>query len=47
VNYQGTREASGISAGTVLNSQIPVLPTDVTLQRCGGVSSGWLFSLAD
>jgi len=27
VNYQGTREASGISAGTVLNSQIPVLPT--------------------
>ena len=26
VNYQGTREASGISAGTVLNSQIPVLP---------------------
>ena len=27
LNYQGTREASGISAGTVLNSQIPVLPT--------------------
>src|SRR6201984_2974529 len=26
VNYQGTREASGISAGTVLNNQIPVLP---------------------
>src|SRR5438034_1445563 len=26
LNYQGTREASGISAGTVLNSQIPVLP---------------------
>src|SRR5260370_16900561 len=26
VNYQGTREASGISAGTVLNSQMPVLP---------------------
>lgn len=26
VNYQGTREASGISSGTVLNSQIPVLP---------------------
>jgi hypothetical protein len=26
VNYQGTREASGISAGTVLNSQIPILP---------------------
>src|SRR6266404_6198430 len=26
VNYQGTRETSGISAGTVLNSQIPVLP---------------------
>jgi hypothetical protein len=26
VNYQGTREASGISAGTLLNSQIPVLP---------------------
>jgi len=26
VNYQGTREESGISAGTVLNSQIPVLP---------------------
>src|SRR5258707_1133634 len=26
VNYQGTREASGLSAGTVLNSQIPVLP---------------------
>jgi Carboxypeptidase regulatory-like domain len=26
VNYQGTREQSGISAGTVLNSQIPVLP---------------------
>src|SRR5258707_536169 len=26
VNYQGTLEASGISAGTVLNSQIPVLP---------------------
>ncbi len=26
VNYQRTREASGISAGTVLNSQIPVLP---------------------
>jgi hypothetical protein len=28
VNYQGTREASGISAGTVLNSQIPVLPAN-------------------
>ncbi len=26
VNYQETRESSGISAGTVLNSQIPVLP---------------------
>jgi hypothetical protein len=26
VNYQGTREQSGISAGTLLNSQIPVLP---------------------
>ena len=26
VNYQGTREESGISAGTLLNAQIPVLP---------------------
>jgi hypothetical protein len=34
VNYQGTREASGISAGTVLNSQIPVLPTSRDAALC-------------
>ena len=27
-NYQGTREASGISNGTTLNAKIPVLPSD-------------------
>jgi hypothetical protein len=26
MNYQGTRESSGISAGTIVNSQIPILP---------------------
>jgi len=28
VNYQGTRQRSGASAGTAINTQIPVLPTD-------------------
>jgi len=28
LNYQGTRASSGISAGTFLSTQIPVLPTD-------------------
>jgi len=36
VNYQGTREASGISAGTVLNSQIPVLPREPGRGHVGG-----------
>ncbi len=52
VNYQGTRQRSGDSAGTYINTQIPVLPTsrdEGTLMNdffcganCGGVTSSSL-----
>src|SRR6267154_3733151 len=42
VNYQGTREASGISAGTVLNSQIPFLPVGFSASQINPVALAYL-----
>ncbi len=42
VNYQGTRQRSGLSPGTLISTSIPVLPTDrsdVSLESAFGVPS--------
>jgi hypothetical protein len=43
VNYQGTRQLSGLSSGTIIGTSIPVLPVEPFGDRAGWFHGFWQF----